>query len=231
MAARIGWPLLHLVETSHFKERIMALHFLNKTPNYEIGIWKMDEDEEQLLKLAQVEVKPTHVNQVRRMEYLAVRALALVMGIKSTDITYQKSGKPELLHNDHSISISHTKSYVAVMLSSHHRIGVDIEQRSERIHRIRHKFMHASEEEATKSGKVDETVALLLHWCAKEALFKAVPEDGIDFVKELRIFDFEPVDHRGHFKGSFLRTGSAFNIYYHIEPDFVLTCSFSTESI
>jgi len=209
----------------------MALHFLNRTPDYEIGIWKMDEDEEQLLKLAQVLDKPTHANSIRRMEYLAVRALALVMGIKSADITYQPSGKPQLLHSQHSISISHTKNYVAVMLSAHQLIGVDIEQRSERIHRIRHKFMHASEEEVIKSsGQVDETVALLLHWAAKEALFKAVPEEGIDFVKELRIFEFEPVDPQGHFKGSFLRTGNAFNIYYHIEPDFVLTCSFSTES-
>jgi len=210
----------------------MPIHLLEKTDNYQLGIWKMDEEEELLLKQSGSKVRPSHVNQVRRMEYLAVRAMASEMGIQGLDIAYRPSGKPYVLNSNLSISISHTKNYVAVMLSPNELIGVDLEYRSDRILKIRHKFMHPDEENRLKqvSNPMSETVALLLHWCAKEALFKAVPEEGVDFAQELRISDFSPLGINGRFRGTFLRTGSAFVIDYRVEPDFVLTCSFSTES-
>jgi len=210
----------------------MALHYLNKTTDYQIGIWKIEEDEEQLFKLSGSTQQPTFVNQVRKLEYLAVRSMALEMGIQGTAIAYMPSGKPYIINSSQSISISHTKNYVAVMLSAHEQIGVDLEHRSERVRKIRHKFMHPHEENRLKqtSNPIDETIALLLHWCAKEALFKAVPEDGVDFAQELRIREFPILDVSGRFEGTFLRTGMEFKIDYRVEPDFVLTCSFSTES-
>lgn len=210
----------------------MPIHLLEKTDTYQLGIWKIDEEEELLLKQSGSNVRPSHVNQVRRLEYLAVRAMASEMGIQGLDIAYRPSGKPYILNSNLSISISHTKHYVAVMLSPNELIGVDLEYRSDRILKIRHKFMHPDEEDRLKqvSNPMSETVALLLHWCAKEALFKAVPEEGVDFAQELRISDFSPLDINGRFSGIFLRTGSTFVIDYRVEPDFVLTCSFSAES-
>lgn len=210
----------------------MPIHLLEKTDTYQLGIWKIDEEEELLLKQSGSNVRPSHVNQVRRLEYLAVRAMASEMGIQGLDIAYRPSGKPYILNSNLSISISHTKHYVAVMLSPNELIGVDLEYRSDRILKIRHKFMHPDEEDRLKqvSNPMSETVALLLHWCAKEALFKAVPEEGVDFAQELRISDFSPLDINGRFSGIFLRTGSTFVIDYRVEPDFVLTCSFSVES-
>ena len=210
----------------------MALHYLNKTSDYQLGVWRIEEDEGQLLKLSGVIEQPTFANQVRKLEYLAVRSMALAMGIQGTAIAYLTSGKPYLIDSSQSISISHTKNYVAVMLSTLEQIGVDIEHRSERVRKIRHKFMHPDEENRLKntSNPMDETVALLLHWCAKEALFKAVPEEAVDFAQELRIREFPIIDLRGRFEGTFLRTGRTFQIDYRVEPDFVLTCSFSTES-
>ncbi len=210
----------------------MPIHLLKKTEDYQLGIWKMVEEEELLLKQSGSNVRPSHVNQVRRMEFLAVRAMASEMGIQGMDIAYQPSGKPYLLNSNLSISISHTKNYVAVMLSPNQMIGVDLEYRSDRILKIRHKFMHPDEESRLKqfSNATIETVGLLLHWCAKEAMFKAVPEEGVDFAQELRISEFSPLDKNGRFRGIFLRTGSTFIIDYRVEPDFVLTCSFSTES-
>jgi len=210
----------------------MAIHLLEKTPDYQLGIWKIEEDEKQLQLLSGTIQRPGHVNQVRRLEHLAVRAIATAMDIQSMDIAYLPSGKPYLLNNEQSISISHTKNYVAVLLSHHQWIGVDLEHRSERIHKIRHKFMHPEEELSMRqfSNPKDETVALLLHWCAKEALFKAVPEEGVDFTQELRICEFTTIAQSGRFKGCFLRTGKEFEIDYYIGLDFVLTCSFSAES-
>ena len=210
----------------------MALHYLNKTSDYQLGVWKIEEDEAQLLKLSGSSQLPAFANQVRKLEYLAVRSMALEMGIQGTDIAYLPSGKPYIINSSQSISISHTKNYVAVMLSAHERIGVDLEHSSERVRKIRHKFMHPHEESRLKQtcNPMDETVALLLHWCAKEALFKAVPEDAVDFAQELRIREFPILEISGRFEGTFLRTGMEFQIDYRVEPDFVLTCSFSAES-
>lgn len=206
----------------------MAVYLSENTPDYQLGIWKIEEEEAQLLKLSGLTESPSLTNQVRRLEYLAVRAMASVMGIKPSDIEYLPSGKPQLKDDALSISISHTKNYVAVLLSNHGMIGVDIEHRTDRVLKIRHKFMHSDEEIKLKqiSNPINETVGLLLHWCAKESMFKAVPEDGVDFAQELRILELEALELSGRFKGTFLRTGKSFEIDYLVQPDFVLTCSF-----
>lgn len=210
----------------------MAVYLLDKSDDYRLGIWKMDEDEAELLTDAGLTESPALSNPYRRREFLAVRAMAFVMGINPGDIAYLPSGKPYLTDHASTISISHTKNYVAVLLSHHACVGVDIEQRSERILKIRHKFMHPDEEYNLKHSNpiIDETDGLLLHWCAKESMFKAVLEEGIDFAQELRINELSTLDHSGKFKGCFLRTDHHFQIDYQIHTDFVLTCSFSAES-
>jgi 4'-phosphopantetheinyl transferase len=211
----------------------MAVYLLEQSADYQLGIWKMDEDETELLKQSGLSDPPALVNPVRRLEYLAVRAMASVMGIKPADIAYKPSGKPYLAGDKALIiSISHTRNYVAVLLSAHALAGVDVEHRSERIRKIRHKFMHPDEENNLKqiSNPLNETVGLLLHWCAKESLFKALPEEGVDFAQELRISGLSSPELSGKFMGSFLRTSQTFQIDYQVHADFVLTCSFSTES-
>jgi 4'-phosphopantetheinyl transferase len=210
----------------------MPVHLLRETPDYRLGIWKIEETEEELFGLTGSLVPPTLVNRVRRQEFLAVRALAAHMGIKATNIHYRTSGKPYLKECPLTISISHTKGYVAVLLSPHELAGVDVEICTERIHRIRQKFMHPHEESRLQEicGPSDETLGLLLHWCAKEAMFKAVPEEGIDFIQELRVTDFATPVVSGIFKGCFLRTYRSFQIEYLLGVDYVLTCSFSAES-
>lgn len=210
----------------------MPAHLLRRTPDYTLGIWKMEETESDLLRLAGNCERPNHKSEVRRMEYLAVRALATEMGVEPENIAYLPSGKPFLKDRTQSISISHTRQYVGVALSGHEGLGLDVEHAGERVRRIRRRFMHPDEERRLMEvcSPLDETVGLLLHWCAKESLFKAVPEEGVDFAQELRIGNFEKPSLEGRFSGRFLRTGQTFRIDYLVEADFVLTCSFSARS-
>jgi phosphopantetheinyl transferase len=210
----------------------MAVHLLQHTGHYRLGIWKMEEPEAELQLLTGLNEPASHTNPVRRLEYLAVRALAVQMGVQAVDIAYLPSGKPYLKNSEDTISISHTKGYVALLLSPHARAGVDVEQATDRVRRIRNKFMHPDEEQTLSDccGYEQETIGLLLHWCAKESLFKAVPEEGVDFASELRILGFTAPAESGTFSGVFTRTGRRFRIDYLVQSDFVLTCSFSTES-
>lgn len=208
----------------------MGLYHLEENNNYRYGIWKIEEDENTLREILGLPILVPYTNISKRIEFLAVRVLAKTMGIDPLLITYLPSGKPQIDGITLNISISHTKGYAALLLSDRNFVGIDIERRSERIRKVRNKFMHREEEERIALQAGDESTALLLHWCAKESLFKAFPDEGVDFMKELRILDFTCPSEKGNFKAKALRNGMECQVDYRIDKDFVLTCCFSTES-
>jgi phosphopantetheinyl transferase len=204
----------------------MALIHIEENKRYRYGIWQMDEDEETLIHLSGCKA-PTHIaNSVRRTEYLSVRSLAKALGVDPEDIAYHSSGRPYLKNGDCNISIAHTKKYVAVLLSKSLTTGIDIETRSEKVIRIKKKFMLPEEEALIISSDIDQVTGLLLHWCAKEAMFKAIGETGVDFVNSFKITHFTPTGEKGSFKAIAIRDEKAFQVDYQIEKDFVLTCCF-----
>ena len=96
-------------------------------------------------------------------------------------------------------SISHTKNFVAVIVSNE-PVGVDIEYKSDRIFRITEKFMSQEElktlacfsntfadisknAEKTTNFSTETQKFALLCWCAKETVFKMIDEIGVDFTK------------------------------------------------
>ena len=89
----------------------------------------------------------------RRLEWLAVRVLLYTLSGEEKEIAYHPSGKPYLADDSASISISHTKGYVAVVLGLPGReVGVDIEQYGERnkITQFNENFLNLPEEEKHK---------------------------------------------------------------------------------
>ncbi len=204
----------------------MALFHFEENKNYRFGIWKMDEDENALIEFLGYEVFVQFSNPGKRVEFLSVRALAKLMKIDPQSIAYLPSGKPYLKNNSTSISISHTKGYAAIMLSDMQNIGIDIEHKSERVKKIRSKFMHPREEDNLLNQPGNESIALLLHWSAKESIFKAIPDEGVDFLKELEITNFTSPVEKGHFRAKALRSGMEFEIDYRVENDFVLTACY-----
>lgn len=168
----------------------MGLFHTEENKYYRYGIWKIEEDESELELLSGCLAPALITNNSRRLEYLAVRSLSKNMGVDPIGILYKPSGKPYHKSGEFSISISHTKMYVAFMVSNLEFAAIDIETRSDRILKIRKKFMSLAEEKnLSESGNYIVT-ELLLHWCAKESMFKAVEYEGIDFIEEFRILDF-----------------------------------------
>lgn len=205
----------------------MGLYHSENKGVYRYGIWKTEEDEQTLQEFSGCHTPSQILNPTRRIEYLAVRSLAKTMGADPKSILYLLSGKPFFIDGKLNISISHTKGYVAVLLSRTKYSAIDIEARSDRVLRVRKKFMHTEEENSLHGSGTDEVTGLLLHWCAKEALFKAIPYEGINFVSELRIKDFIFSGNVGSFRAISLRDDCTFNVDYRAEKDFVLTCCFS----
>lgn len=194
------------------------------------GIWNTDETLDDLLSMlpnADVykEGMQRFTAEHRRLEWLAVRVLLYTLLGEEKEIAYYLNGKPYLADASASISISHTKGYVAVIVGEAGKeVGIDIEQYSERVCRVAHKFMR--EDEKTSSFLGTETWSLLLHWSAKETMFKCMNTSEVDFREHMRVLPFS-VNERGNFSTEEYRTAEKckFTINYYVFSDFVLTLS------
>lgn len=193
------------------------------------GVWKIEESSGALFSLLKngEEYLPQLENirtEHRRQEWMASRVLLQELLGYPVRIAYHADGAPYLPDSPLSISISHTKGYAAVLVQEHPAAGIDIEYRSDRVQKIRNRFMSQEEEEGI--DKEHETEHLLLHWCAKETLFKMIGQEEVDFRRHLHVCPF-PYTEEGSFNVYETRTeqGTAYTLDYLVTPDFALTWS------
>ena len=163
----------------------MALFLQHKTDDIQWAVWKMEESLDALLALlpdarrvfCEQELN-RFVSERRKMEWLSVRVLLYAMLQEDKEIGYSPEGKPYLTDHSFFISISHTKGYVAVMLASFTPAGIDIEQYAQRVHKVSDRYIRSDEQ--TEPYQDDMTWGLLLHWSAKEAVFKRMENADAD---------------------------------------------------
>ena len=211
----------------------MSLYLKEHLPDMGItyAIWKIEEKEEELISplpdsstlLQQAYEQFSHSN--RRLEWLSVRRLFHELGYNYTLIQYHPTGRPFIADSSLYISISHTKGYAAIALQENVPVGIDIEQIGEKVRRVGKKFL-SSQEVAAIVPDENEIYNLLIHWSAKETIFKLIDREGIDFSEHLRIHPFN-ISNNGIIIGEEHFTGKEqkFHIYYRIFSDFVLTIS------
>lgn len=206
----------------------MALSLQYKTDDVQWAVWKRDESLETLLALLPDARRSLCEQELRRFtsdhrkaEWLAVRVLLFTVFGEDKQIGYSSDGKPSLIDNSSFISISHTKGYVAVALSPVAAVGIDIEQYGQRVHRVFDRFIRSDERIESYQG--DTTWSMLLHWSAKEAIYKCMDPADADF-RKIRLSHFMPLKE-GSFRAQAFGTEQeqAFTVDYQIHPDFVLT--------
>ena len=138
----------------------MALLYKQLSPLH--GVWKMEESSDELLGM--LEHKADYSSflervsaEKRRQERFASRVLLKELLGEEVRVDYHSTGAPFLACVPLYISISHTKDYVAVILDKR-PTGIDIEYRSDRILKIRSRFMNPEEEAGEKwSGNASIT--------------------------------------------------------------------------
>ncbi len=192
------------------------------------AVWHVTEGMSELLYLMPYgdvlwqEAQQRFKSDSRRLEWIAVRALLHVMGEDATHIIYADNGAPLLENSGRYISISHTKGYVCVALSDTDRIGVDIERITDRVERVRSRFVRDDED-------ITSLLQLLVAWSAKEAVFKLLLRTEVDFKEHLRISGMpsltESTDKEGIFSLAYINNEKRIdcNVSFEIFPDFVLT--------
>lgn len=163
----------------------------------EVYLWNVIESEQTLMELVSdmdlsVLNNKKYTNNSRRIEWLAVRALLHQIYPQAT-VEYTKNGKPCLsnISDQQFISISHTKGWVAIAISSI-PIGIDIERWSERPLKVSQKFL--TEEEIMKF-QVDNTQQAVRLWTIKEAAFKCFDQTQTHVISEIKIKEKKHIEN------------------------------------
>ena len=176
----------------------MAIKFIEHRDNGLLGFWEITETTEELLVLLnpkdeELESFLLLKNELRKREWLAVRLLLRQMLAGESKICYDPTGKPLLAHFPGHISISHSSNRVVLYFHPEHQPGIDIELITRNVERTAKRFLSPEElNDCTIDGQLSNK-DLMLRWCAKEAVFKMVPFNDIDFASQI-VCDAQPLN-------------------------------------
>lgn len=135
-------------------------------------------------------------------------------------IGHAASGQP-LLRGYH-VGVTHTKGYAALMLSKICDVACDIEHFSDRVERIKSKFLRKDE----KAGDLD---SLLVHWCGKETVYKLFPEDNLQF-SQMRVGPFSTMSDWAC-EVENMKRGEKVRVDFELTMQFVLTYAFRKRTL
>jgi phosphopantetheinyl transferase len=173
----------------------------------QLVIWHTTESLDELLQ--KIHLSPDELSklnsfgsQSRKIEFVATRCLVQIILGTNVQIKNNEHGKPHLINSDANISISHTKSYVGILIGDKHSVALDIELLSDRVHKIAKRFLSKTELNAIDES--NKTIHVYQHWCAKECLIKLYGKKDVHLIGELKINPFSPTDM--NFTGEVCRT-------------------------
>lgn len=182
---------------------------------YKLTIRHITQSDEQLLKLAgDLSCIKGIVSRKRRRERLATSAiLRHDYHIDPSLLTRDSDGRPHLSGPSY-ISISHSKDYVAVVVS-HRPIATDIEVRSERPWKIRHRVLSNDEQQFVQTPD-----KALIAWSVKETVYKLIGKSVYNYREAIRIHQMSDA-HRGNLQVT--AGGKEITVSYHLTAEYVIT--------
>ena len=160
---------------------------------FKLLIWEIKESLEDLEKIAPEIKLENKKNTKRNIEFIIPRILLKYLS-KNLRISYNYLGAPTL-NNNENISISHTKEFVAIIISKK-SVGIDIEKISNKAKNLSTKFIKKEQ----RKNLNDEKATLI--WSLKEAIFKSCLAKGVNFVTDITFSDFD-ISQNGKIKGEF----------------------------
>ena len=185
----------------------MALYLRKKLDNKaEIAVWQVTETEEELVKLSSVptdEMEEISLirNEDQRRQKLAVRALLNEVFEEKMYLNHHDNGKPYLENCVTNISITHTDKYVAIIISDDDELGIDIESLDRNFAPVEQKALSEDEIDDLDDDKKNEQLAI--YWCAKEAIFKRMSQNRVDFAEQIEVEKFN-VRKEGELEATFI---------------------------
>lgn len=130
---------------------------------------------------------------------------------KNVSVIYDENNKPQLLDDSFQISISHSGNLIAVMAHPDCAVGIDIEIRTSKVLKVFTRFLNKNEQ--TDFYNEQDTRALEIAWSAKEALYKIIGREVLDFAKQLQLFPFQ-LSESGELKAMQVSGSKKFTLKY-----------------
>lgn len=156
-------------------------------------IWKIEEtiiDLQQDIALTETSTArlQSMKSELHKKGFLSIRHLLKKMGYTDSDLVYDEFGKPHL-KNGKFISITHSFTFTAIIISDDLPVGIDIEMQRDKILKIAHKFTPIQEYNtiANVTAKISK---LTIVWGGKESLYKIYGKKKLRFLEHIFIEDF-----------------------------------------
>lgn len=191
-----------------------------------LAMWKVEETIDELL--AMLFNRPEHREAISKMgaekrqkEYLVSRVMLNTVLNDDKTIAHHPNGAPYITDGSYNISIAHTGQYVTILLHPTAKVGIDIERITDKVVRVQSKFL--SEAEIAALDVNNSKTQLTLLWAAKEALYKVMGVETVDFVKHLSVAPFSPyLDGEMQAQESVTAAQQNYTLSYRVFPEFVL---------
>lgn len=122
----------------------------------------------------------------RKLERATAIWLSRQLAGDFNSIYYDEFKKPHFSEGNYFLSLSHTNKYVASIVHSDKRVGVDIEKISNKALKVASKFL-SPEEYKTLSKQIDKELYATIYWAAKEALYKLHGKKSLIFAKQIKV--------------------------------------------
>ena len=162
-----------------------------------LGIWKIEEREDFFLQSVVPQRNVSHPH--KKLQHLAGRYLLkyLFPDFPLSLILIADTKKPYLENEVYHFSISHCGDYAAVIVSKIKRVGIDIEIATEKVERIKHKFLSTAEIKMINSNS-PFIHQLTLLWSCKETVFKWYGLGEVDFKDHIVIKSINSLEGNGY---------------------------------
>ncbi len=160
-------------------------------PHTQLGIWLITERSEELLASL-----PPHLDRTgltafshpkRQQEWLASRLLIYrllrLFTPEPLQLFRNEHGKPLLEGEGFHLSITHSSTLAAVILSDRYEVGIDVELLHPKVLRVADKFL----QEMERTFTADDVYKTCLYWSAKETLYKLYSKKSLVLKDNLTI--------------------------------------------
>lgn len=167
---------------------------LNLLPKTRLIIWEITEsinDLKSKVSLNEISKKllSQRKSEIHKKQLLAVRNVFKEFSIDGLSLDYDEFGRPKI-NDDQNISITHSGKYAAVIVSDK-TVGIDIEIISDRVLKVKNKFLETELKYPIELNK--ETA--LVYWNIKESVFKSLRNSKIDFKQNIIVLPFNQKDN------------------------------------
>lgn len=155
----------------------------------------------------------------KRQEWLASRDLLYRIAGLSPQVRcmYDDFGKPYLEGIPRHISVSHSGRWCAAMISDQ-PCGIDIQEYSDTVHRIRERFLTSAEiQQAERASRPLHHLHLL--WGAKECMYKAYGKRNLGFREHIHISFLDIEAGCGHGEIRYENLLLPYDLFFRMLPE------------